>query len=197
MSQRIFMIITRDMTDKTLVCVFPWEKPLLEEVHGGNATDVTIEELIDLKGAVKVETVKLRHAADGVTHGPNLEQQYIAMCQVNPDEDPVAFPESEYNRLAEKYGMHLKVAVPNVEKVYGSFLNFRRILSQFKGKGQKDINELLGGGSADDEPAEKTIAEMSRNDLMAHLKSHGVTFSRTAKTEELRVMAEEAETATA
>lgn len=202
MSQRIFMTITRDMTDKTLVCVFPWEKPLLEEVHGGNASEVTIEELTTLKGAVRVETVKLKHAADGVKHAPTMEAQYLAMCRVNPDEDPVDFPEAEWSRMAEKYGMHLKVALPVVEKVYGSFTNFRRVLRAFKGKGAApDITELVSGvesSAGGAEPGgEKPIAEMDREELKALLNAASIPFARTATIEKLRELAEEAQGATA
>jgi hypothetical protein len=50
------------MTDKTAVCVFPWELDILALVHGQEIEEVTIDELCDMKqGAIKVEKIKLKH----------------------------------------------------------------------------------------------------------------------------------------
>jgi hypothetical protein len=59
MLKRIFITIRRGITDATAVCVFPWEKPLIEEIHGGNATLVTIDQMCSKDGVKSVKRLKL------------------------------------------------------------------------------------------------------------------------------------------
>jgi hypothetical protein len=174
--QKVFMLIQRGMTDRTPVCVFPWEKPILEEIHGGNAQEISLEELCELRGATKIQKIKPRQreingkkiVSDEV---PSMRAQYEAMVKVNPDENPLEDPEAEFGRLAEKYGMHLQVNLPNVEKVYGSVGNFRRALKDYaSGRSPDFVGET--GPITEDKP----VAEMSDKKLKEALKAMGVKF---------------------
>jgi len=136
--EKVFMLIQRGMTDRTPACVWPWEKPILEEIHGANAVEVSIDELCDLRGAVKVEKVKPIARGLDVNgkqvrseEAPSLRAQYEAMLKLDPNANPLDDPESEFGRMVDKYGMHLNVNLPNVEKVYGSVGNFRRAMREY------------------------------------------------------------------
>jgi len=174
--QKVFMLIQRGMTDRTPVCVFPWEKPVLEEIHGGNAQEISLDELCDLKGAAKIEKIKPRERfVDGVKikaeEVPPMRAQYEAMLKIDPDENPLDDPESEFGRLAEKYGMHINVNLPNVEKVYGSVGNFRRAMREYANGRTPDFV-----GESGPIRAEKPVAEMSLHELKAALKEKGIKF---------------------
>src|SRR5262245_37629737 len=123
MSYRIFMTVNRGMTDATATCVFPWEQPLLQEVHGEAAQPVSIDEMCKIHGAKKVETVKLpislkmRKKAE---LPPDTRGQLEAMCKVARGDDPKFNIEAEYARLEGKYGMHPKINMTVVAKVFGS-----------------------------------------------------------------------------
>lgn len=129
MIQKVFMLIQRGLTDRTPVCVWPWEQPILEEIHGGNAQPVTLDELCDLQGAAKVTKLKMLHKEAEL--GPSMREQYEAMVKVDPETNPLADPEAEFVRLVELYGMHVNVKMPNVEKVYGSLANFRSAMRDY------------------------------------------------------------------
>lgn len=118
MTRRVFATVTRGMTDKTAVCVFPWELDLLGHIHGDQVEQVSIDQMCSMQGAVKVEKVKLKHTDQ---HAPDLRAQFEAMCYVDPDEDPANDPQSEYNRMAEKYGMDKDFPMPVVERIFGQF----------------------------------------------------------------------------
>lgn len=118
MSRRVFAVIDRGMTDKTAVCVFPWELDILGLVHGGEVKEVSIDEMCDLGAPVKVEKMKMRHST---VQPPNLRQQFEIMAYVDPEEDPAADPGGEYNRLADKYGMDKELPIACVTRVYGEF----------------------------------------------------------------------------
>jgi len=115
-TQRVFAQVTRGMTDKTAVCVYPWEVRLLEAVHGQGVEVVSIDQMCDMGKTVRVENVKLNHTDH---QAPSLRQQLIDMACVDPDSDPARDPESEYGRMAEKYGMDKEVPLPVVTRLYG------------------------------------------------------------------------------
>lgn len=179
MLQRIFVNVKRGLTDNTAVCVYPWEMPIMQEIHGGSVTEVSIEEMCDLKSPKSVKKLKLKNPkADAPL---TLRQQLEAMAKVDPEESPLQDPEGEYNRLVERYGMHLTVAVPNVEKVFGSYPGFRRALADYaKGNVPEflDISGPIEGG-------EKSVAEMSDKDLKAELKKAGIAFEKSDTRERL------------
>jgi hypothetical protein len=129
MLTKVFVLIQRGITDRAVRCVWPWEQPILEEIHGGSAQPITIDELCELKGAASVKKVKMLHkkAEDGLT----MREQYEAMAKMDPERNPLSDPEQEWGRLIECYGMHVNVKLPNAEKVYGSFGNFRQAMKEY------------------------------------------------------------------
>lgn len=176
MTRRIFVTVSRGMTDKTAVCIFPWEKPILEQIHGGEVAEVSIEDLCDLKGPVKVEKNKDRlKRQDGVESEPppDLRAQLEAMCAVDDEDDPVNDPEGEYGRLVDKYGMDKDVPLPVVTRVYGEFISgaFAAALKQAAGSRKR-------AGKAPD--------EMSINELRSALRAEKIDFEPTATKDELR-----------
>lgn len=197
MSYRIFMTIRRGMTDATAVCVFPWEKALLEEVHSGaSANEVSIEEMTSLRGATTVKKVKLKVDREKVADAAlSLEDQLRAMTRVSAEDDPKADLDAEYNRLAEKYGMHPEVPMPVVKQVYGSPTLFKQAVAPFLGskppKNLEDPTHTRQSKPADEDEG-RPIAEMSKIELQSFLKKHKVEFDPKAKTEELRDLAETA-----
>ena len=180
MINRIFMTIQRGLTDKTPVCVYPWEKPILEEIHGGNAVEVSIVEMCDLKGATKIKKLKLLHKTS--EEGPTMREQYEAMTKADPESDPLADPEAEYGRLAERYGMHTKVALPNVEKVYGSIGNFRRAMRDYARGKTPDFLDTSGPIKEDEQ---KPVSEMSDGELKAALTKSSIDFGKKPTREHL------------
>jgi hypothetical protein len=171
---KIFMLIQRGMTDRTPVCVYPHEKPILEEIHGSGAQEISIEEMCELQGASKVEKVKFRHKE--AEAGPTMREQYEAMVKVDPDLNPLLDPEAEYNRMIGLYGMHAKLNLPNVDKVFGNFGNFRAALREYaKGK----VPAFLDNSSPI-EDEEKPLAEMTDAELRQVLKDRGVKFFKGA-----------------
>lgn len=117
MTQRIFCTVTRGMTDKTAVCVYPWELACLERIHGGDVRVVSIAEMSALGPAVRVEKQKMLH--EGVVEGQTLKQQLERMAYVDPELDPAQDPEAEYHRLEERYGMDNEVKMSVVAMCYG------------------------------------------------------------------------------
>lgn len=203
MSYRIFMLLDRGPMDKTAICVFPWEKPLVEEVHRGNATEVSLDKIATLEGSPTIKKLKAPVAEkDGrkLDPVPGLREQYAAMLVVPEEEDPKHDMVAEYNRLAGRYGMHHSVALPVVEKVYGSVRNFIMLAKPFTGsKPPKNAelpgSEIDGDVSTDTETAAETpIAEMDRDALKAALTKAGVPFKANAP---LTVLRDKLETATA
>lgn len=141
MLQRIFMYISRGMTDKTAVCVFPWEKPLVEEIHGGQAVVVTIDEMCSKDGVAKVQDIRKvvrlpkRKDQDGkemiAERGLNQREQLELMQKVAPEDNPMHDLEGEWGRMIEKYGPHPEVKTSVAEKVYGRVGNFRLCCRDF------------------------------------------------------------------
>jgi hypothetical protein len=167
MSYRIFIRIDRGMTDKTTVCVFPWEKPLIEEVHAGHAEEISIDEMASLKGATAVRKQKLKHAK---AYAPDLRTQLEAMCVVDADEDPKLDLAGEYGRLIERYGMHPSVNLPVAEKVYGNVSNFIALARPYTGAKAPRGAHLPGSESVPVEDEDTPIAEMSEKELLAKAK---------------------------
>lgn len=119
MSRRIFVNVSRGMTDKTAVCIFPWEVDILSLVHGQEITEVSIDEMCAMKeGVVKVEKQRLKHTK---VQPPELRHQLEIMAYVDPEEDPAGDPAAEYSRMVEKYGMDKELPIPCVARVYGEF----------------------------------------------------------------------------
>jgi hypothetical protein len=178
-SRRIFVTVTRGMTDKTAVCIYPWEKPILEQIHGGDVAEVTIEEMCSLKGAIKVEK-NVHKRQDGIESeaAPNLRAQLEAMSIVPEDEDPANDPAAEYSRLIDKYGLDKDMPLPVVTRVYGEFQSgaFAAALKQELGKRSQAKAARSG----------KPIEEMSINEVRSALKAAGIEYDQKAKLPELR-----------
>lgn len=177
--EKVFVLVSRGLTDKTAVCVFPWEAPILEEIHGSNAVPVTIDEMCDLKSPIKVKQLKLKHATEKM---PNLREQLEAMVKVDPLRNPLEDPEAEFARMEGCYGRHLEVNLPNVTKVYGSVGNFRRAMRDFAmGK----TPDFLDQGGPIEIPGEKPVAEMTDGEIRAILRERKVTIPKGVEREEL------------
>lgn len=174
MSRRIFAVIERGMTDKTAVCVFPWELPILQLVHGGAVEEKSIDELCDLKGAVKVEKQKTKHSK---VVPPDLRAQYEIMAYVEPDEDPANDPGGEYERMANKYGMDKELPIACVTRVYGEFTSgaFTRLLEEHR----EDRMPRPAALKARDEGLGKSPDQMSIGELREALKERGIPWNVT------------------
>lgn len=198
MSYRVFMTIQRGTMDKTAVCVFPWERPILEEIHGGGAQVVGIEEMSSLKGASKVVTVKLKSPKTELA--PGLKEQLEAMAAVTRDDDPFHNLEEEYGRLQDKYGKHPQIDMSVTEKVFGSVMNFRSIVRAYRGNTPPKVDPLYPDTETEElEPQDEDLvpAEMSREQLKAELRRREIDYAFNAPTEKLIDMLTEAITATA
>jgi hypothetical protein len=167
MSRRIFVTVSRGMTDKTAVCVFPWEVPILQLVHQQEVEAVSIDELCKMReGVVKVEKQKQKHSD---VMPPDLRQQYEIMAYVEPDEDPARDPAGEYERMANKYGMDKELPMTCVARIYGEFStgNFERALKEHaedcapRPTYLKSMDEGMGKA-----PADMTVGEL-RKELTA------------------------------
>jgi hypothetical protein len=203
MSYRIFMLLDRGPMDKTAICIYPWEKPCVEEVHRGACSEVSLDEMATLKGAPTVKKVKPPVAEkDGrkLEEAPGLREQYAAMLVVPEEDDPKHDMVAEYNRLSGRYGMHHSVALPVVEKVYGSVRNFIALAKPFTGSKPPKNAELPGSeidgdvSTGEEADAETPIAEMDRDQLKAALTKAGIPFKGNAA---LNVLRDKLETATA
>jgi len=115
----VFAIIGRGMTDKTAVCVFPWELAILQLVHQQEVVEVPIDDMCKMKdGVVKIEKQKQKHSK---VLPPDLRSQYEIMAYVDPEEDPANDPTGEYERMVNKFGMDKELPIPCVARVYGEF----------------------------------------------------------------------------
>lgn len=179
MSRRIFVTVTRGMTDKTAVCVFPWEKPILELIHGGDVREVSVDEMCSLQGAIKVEKAKVnRQLEDGgkPEEGLSLRQQLEAMTVVEGENDPADDPGGEYERLVNKYGMDKEIPLPCVTRVYGEF-NSGAFTAALKQAQRATVAAPK---------AEKGVESMSINELRSALRAAGIDFDQTATKVQLR-----------
>lgn len=190
MSRRVFVNVTRGMTDKTAVCVFPWEIDVLALVHGQEVKEVSIDDMVRMDGAVKVEKQKLKKLAQlKQTYAPDQRAQLEAMCYVAPDEDPAHDPAAEYNRLAEKYGMDKDVPFPCVTRVYGEFSS-----GAFTAKLKEHAEDRADKPAhlAAEEEGSKAPSDMSREELRAQLKEMGIGFKVTESRDALAAKLEAA-----
>lgn len=189
MTYRIFATVDRGMTDKTPVCIFPWEKPLLAELHGGNVEIVTIDQLCSKDGIANVRQIKLpsggeRATLDGdekkaVEKAPNMREQFEAMAQVSRDADPFNDLDGEYSRLVDRYGMHPDVQIPIVEKVFGSVTQFKRIVQPYRGAKPPKVDPIEGGvedhfSQPETLEEDKAPAEMTFSELQAACKARDI-----------------------
>lgn len=172
MSRRVFAVIGRGMTDKTAVCVYPWELPILALIHGDAVEEKTIDELCDLKGPVKVEKQKLKHAK---VQPPGLREQYEIMAYVDPEEDPANDPGTEYDRMVGKYGMDKEFPMPVVERIFGQFStgNFERLLKEHLDDRQEKPSAL----KARDEGLGKSPEQMTVGELREALNERGIEWT--------------------
>jgi len=177
-SRRVFATIRRGMTDATAVCVFPWELDILALVHGQEVKEVSIDEMCSLNGAVKVEKQKLKHST---VAPPDLRAQLEIMAYVDPEEDPANDPASEYNRMAEKYGMDKELPIACVTRVYGEFTS-----GAFEAKLREHAQDVAPRPA----PA-RDLEDMSVKELRAMLTDRGIewkpTESKAALIEKLQV----------
>lgn len=191
------MLIDRGLTDKTPVCVYPWERPLVEEVHGTSAILITIDQMCDKTGAKSTKTLKLNGARRDQDdqpmtpeYAPDLRRQLEMMATVDPDNNPVDDPAAEWGRCVERYGMHDKVEVSVVEKVYGNERTFRACLRDFAvGRVPDFLNYDEEGG---EEAEETPLVDMTKAELQEKLTAMGVKFSPSAGKEKLMDLATDA-----
>lgn len=179
MSRRIFVTVTRGMTDKTAVCIFPWEKPILEQIHGGDVAEVSIEEMCSLKGAIKIEK-NAHKRSDGVQSeaAPSLKEQLEAMVIVPEDEDPANDAAAEYSRLVDKYGLDKEIPLPVVTRVYGEFNS---------GAFEARLKQELGKKAAKTERRfAKSIEDMTINELRTELRKAEIDYPQNGKLADLR-----------
>lgn len=171
MSRRVPVLVGRGITDKTVVWVFPWEKPILELIHG-EVEQKTIEELCDLKGPVKVDRVKQKHSD---VQPPDLKEQYEMMAYVDPEEDPALDANSEYGRLIEKYGMDKELPIACVTRVFGELSSgaFARTVKEHAEE-KADKPQYL---KAMDEGLGRVPSEMSINELRKALHARGIAWT--------------------
>lgn len=187
MPYRIFMTIQRGTMDKTAVCVFPWERPIIEEIHGGNAAVVSISEMASMQGASKIVTVELKNPDAKLA--PNLAQQLQAMTAVDRQSNPFNDLDAEFNRLIGKYGMHDKVPMPVAEKVFGTVSGFRLAVNAYRGDTPPKEDPLYPeahleeGGFVED--GDRAPADMTREELKAALDLRGVAYARNATDDKL------------
>ncbi len=190
--KRVFMQIKRGLTDTTPSCCFPWEKPLLESIHGGNAVEVSIDTLVGTQGAASVKPIPLPRQDEKTVRAPDARAQYEAMLAVDEGTNPLSDPGQEWNRLIEKYGMDAELPISVAEKVYGNYRQFRAALRDFA---EGRVPDFLAGD--DSEPieadAERSPADMTYDELKAEIKRRGLTLpSGNAKKADLVDMLTEA-----
>lgn len=186
MTVRVFLNVRRGITDSTAVCVYPWEKPILEAIHGQDVEPVSIEDLCDVKdGVARVEKMKFKYEG---RPGPDLRAQLEGMAFVDPEEDPALDPASEYNRLAEKYGGDKELPILMVERVYGRYESgaFERVLKDFAQEHMPKPSHL----KARDEGMQKAPREMNVGELRIALSERGVKWKVTEGADALRLKLE-------
>lgn len=182
----MFVTVARGMTDKTAVCIYPWEMDVLALVHGQEIKEVSVEEMCSMQGAAKVEKQKLKKLPGLNAHyAPGLREQLEAMCYVDPDEDPANDPASEYNRLAEKYGMDKELPIACVTRVYGEFSS-----GAFTAKLKEHAGERMARPAVLGEEEELDPSTMTRGQLRDALRARGIAFRATDSKETLAELLE-------
>ncbi|TAK84371.1 MAG: hypothetical protein EPO20_14890 [Betaproteobacteria bacterium] len=176
MSRRVFVRVRRGPMDNTAVCVFPWEMPILQLVHMQEVTEVSIDEMATQReGVVKVEKLKLKHTDKPA---PDLRSQLEIMAYVDPDEDPVNDPASEYERLVNKYGMDKDLPIPCVTRIYGEYAEGGAFAAALE-KHAKNRLPKPAALKAMDEGLGKAPDQMSIAELRAALKERGIEWKVT------------------
>lgn len=192
MSRRIFVTVSRGMTDKTAVCIFPWEAEVLSLVHGQEITEVSIDQMCDMQGAIKVEKQRLKHAK---VQPPTLREQLEAMAYVDPEEDPCNDPAAEYSRLTEKYGMDKEFPMPVVERIFGQF-GSGAFAAKLKEHAEERAPKPAWLKAAQAEEGGDTVeldpSTMSRDALRQALRDRGIGFKATDGREALAEKLQEA-----
>lgn len=199
MTYRIFCTVDRGMTDKTPVCVFPWEKALLQELHGGNVAEVSLDQLCSKEGVSSVRPIKLpsggeRETPEGdekktVEKAPGMREQLGMMARVPRDEDPFQDLDAEYARLTERYGMHPDVAMSVVEKVFGKAPAFKRLVQPYRGSKPPAVDPIDGPGDDAFEQAaaldDRAPADLEYTELKEACRARGIEFKGNAPRDEL------------
>lgn len=121
-------------------------------------------------------------------YAPDLRQQLETMASVDPNDSPMDDPASEYGRMIEKYGMHPKIDLPVVEKVYGNERAFRSCMRDFGAGRTPDF--LM---EDDGEEGEKAVADMTAEELRQLLDKMGVSFPPKASRTKLEEIALESQ----
>lgn len=181
MTRRIFCTVKRGITDATAVCIYPWEKAILERIHGGEVEEQSIDEMCDLKKPLKVEKLKFSRAmADNAKpeQAPGLREQLEAMVLVDPEEDPANDPDAEYARLESKYGADKEIPMPVVGVVYGQ-INSGAFKAAVK-EAQAVAPKAKGGKLA------KPIEDMTINEVRTALRAEGIDYPQDGKLPALR-----------
>jgi hypothetical protein len=161
------------MTDKTAVCVFPWELQILQLVHADSVEEVTIDKLCDVKqGAIKVEKIKLKHTEHPA---PGLREQYEIMAYVDPEEDPAKDPRFGVRPAREqvRHGQGLPDAVHRAGVRALGAGNFKRALEEHA----DDVAPKPTYLKALDEGMTRSPQDMSVGELRRELKERGIKWS--------------------
>jgi hypothetical protein len=174
-SRRVFVNVRRGPMDNTAICIFPWEIDILQHIHMQEVKEVSIDEMANQKdGVVKVEKLKLKHSK---LPAPDLRTQLEVMVYVDPEDDPANDPASEYQRLADKYGMDKDLPMPVVSRIYGEFSSgaFEARLKQHA-KDRQPVPSVL---KALDEGLDKAPDQMSVKELRDALTERSVPWKVT------------------
>jgi len=163
MSKKIFLNVRRGMTTAAPIAVFPWEKRILEHVHGQECEIVSIDEMCSIEGAVKVEKIKMRHGEPA----PSQREQLVRMCAVDPEDDPLLDPSAEYARLEGCYGMDHDLPITNIERVYGAFNSGQFTTVVRDAQEPEELDVLEAGGALDTEEDLESLSVAQLRDIAA------------------------------
>lgn len=146
MSKRVVAIIDRgNLVDKTPVCVWAHEIPILEAIHGnvivpereklaekdvaivikstGQVVDPKSQSMrLEKKGDKEIVVITSMLEGKAKTFTEEVERIPLAELiaqQLRLNEPFDGDPEDEYNRLQRLYGMHPKIEISMVEHIYG------------------------------------------------------------------------------
>lgn len=178
--KRIIVKIKRGVTDDTPVIVWPWEKPLIEEIHGGNSVEINVDDMVKLTGAKSVKTIKMqeREDKDGKTvqaiAAPSPRDSILKMLDVDPENDPLDDPAQEWARMVQFYGMHPAIQISVVEKVYSNERLFRQCMRDFAAGRVPEF--LADMDEAIEDEDNIPIAEMTITQLRDKAKALGIQF---------------------
>lgn len=154
MTYRVYVNVSRGIMDATSVCVFPWEVPILEEIHGESAQLATPEDMAKIRGAASIKEIRMPYNPDADKLKP-LGEALVDRLRVDSEDDPFRDLNAEYDRLVNLYGMDKELPMPVVKKVYGSPAQFRVAVQQYK-RGAlppANIEELIKGSAVNEDEA--------------------------------------------